>query len=111
MSLPSMVTTLLWGEALPPLGLNFLICEMRGWDHIYVKPLCISLIWQRGFFSQVWRGAPGVGVGGSLLSMARMWPGQGVGRCGQEEALGSCALSEGLHTRSASNKRKQVKSH
>lgn len=35
----------------------------------------------------------------------------GLGGCGQEEALGSRALSEGLHTRSASNKRKQVKSH
>ena len=39
MSFPSMVTTLLWGEALPLLGLNFLVCEMRGWDHIYQAAL------------------------------------------------------------------------
>ena len=78
MSFPSMVTTLLWGEALPLLGLNFLVCEMRG-GITYIKPLCISLIWQRGFSSRIWRGAPWGGGGGSLLSMARMWPGQGSG--------------------------------
>lgn len=36
---PSLVTRLLWGESLPPLGLSFLIGEMRGWDPVFFKRL------------------------------------------------------------------------
>lgn len=34
---PRLVTRLLWGESLPPLGLSFLISEMRGWDPVFFK--------------------------------------------------------------------------